>query len=123
MRGLLYRPDRGTKPPTRLPARAVDPADGWCDDPRDPAYNRAVTLPHAARAEPLWRADEIYDLVVTLGYNDDPPAPHAGSAIFLHLARPGYPPTEGCVALARADLLAVLAEADAGSRVVVYAPG
>jgi L,D-peptidoglycan transpeptidase YkuD (ErfK/YbiS/YcfS/YnhG family) len=121
MRALLYRPDRGAAPPSRLPARAIDRAEGWCDDPGDPAYNRPVALPHGARAEALWRADAIYDLVVPLGYNDDPPVPGAGSAIFLHLARPDYAPTEGCVALARADLLIVLAEADMGSRVVVSA--
>ena len=49
-----------------------------------------------------------------LGHNDDPVVPGAGSAIFLHLARPGYDPTEGCVALARADLEALLAEAQPG---------
>ena len=32
-----------------------------------------------------------------------------GSAIFLHLARPDFAPTEGCVALAERDLRAVLA--------------
>jgi L,D-peptidoglycan transpeptidase YkuD (ErfK/YbiS/YcfS/YnhG family) len=123
MRSLLYRPDRGAAPPSRLPARTIGRADGWCDDPDDPAYNRPVALPHAGRAEALWRADELYDLVVPLGYNDDPPRLGAGSAIFLHLARPDYAPTEGCVALARADLLAVLVDADTNSRVVVSAAG
>jgi L,D-peptidoglycan transpeptidase YkuD (ErfK/YbiS/YcfS/YnhG family) len=52
--------------------------------------------------------------VVVLGHNDDPPVPGAGSAIFLHLAKPGYAPTEGCVALARADLETVLAQARPG---------
>ena len=62
----------------------------------------------------MWRDDDLYDLVVILGHNDDPVVPGAGSAIFLHLARPGYDPTEGCVALARADLEALLAEAQPG---------
>jgi L,D-peptidoglycan transpeptidase YkuD (ErfK/YbiS/YcfS/YnhG family) len=56
---------------------------------------------------------------VPLGYNDDPVVPGAGSAIFLHVARPDYAPTEGCVALAQADLLRVLAGADATARVIV----
>jgi L,D-peptidoglycan transpeptidase YkuD (ErfK/YbiS/YcfS/YnhG family) len=43
-----------------------------------------------------------------------------GSAIFLHLARPDYAPTEGCVALAEPDLRAVLA---AGLRSVLVSPG
>jgi L,D-peptidoglycan transpeptidase YkuD (ErfK/YbiS/YcfS/YnhG family) len=37
-----------------------------------------------------------------------------GSAIFLHVARPDYAPTEGCVAVAREDLLALLAQARPG---------
>jgi L,D-peptidoglycan transpeptidase YkuD (ErfK/YbiS/YcfS/YnhG family) len=45
---------------------------------------------------------------VVLGHNDDPVVPGMGSAIFLHVARPDYGPTEGCVALARPDLLALV---------------
>lgn len=122
LRRVLYRPDRLAPPATRLPAAALQPQDGWCDAPADPAYNRPVRLPYAARAEPLWRADALYDLLVVLGYNDDPVVPGRGSAIFLHIAAPGFAPTEGCVALARADLLAGLAAADGTSRVVVAAP-
>lgn len=123
MRRLLYRPDRFARPATRLAATPITAADGWCDDPADPLYNRPVRLPHSARAEALWRQDQLYDLIVPLGYNDDPVVPGAGSAIFLHVARPDYAPTEGCVALAAADLLLVLAGADPASRVIVTAPG
>src|SRR6185437_16550486 len=107
---------REAPPPTLLPLRPLDPADGWCDAPGDAAYNRLVRRPYAASAEPLWRADALYDLLIVLGYNDAPAMPGRGSAIFLHLAAGDYAPTEGCVALARADLLAVLAEADATCR-------
>jgi hypothetical protein len=101
---------------------AAAPQDGWCDDPAAAAYNRPVRLPYAASAERLWREDGIYDLIVPLGYNDDPVVPGAGSAIFLHVAHPDYAPTEGCVALAPADLMRVLGSADTGSRVVVHGP-
>ena len=60
----------------------------------------------------MWRADGLYDLVVILGHNDAPVVPGAGSAIFMHVASPGYGPTEGCVALARDDLVALLVELD-----------
>jgi len=119
MRRVLYRPDREPPPATALPLAPIDPADGWCDDPADAAYNRPVRLPYHARAEMLWRADGVYDLVVVLGHNDAPVVAGRGSAIFLHLARADFAPTAGCIALARADLARVLAEADAGSRVVV----
>lgn len=114
LRRLLYRPDKGPPPPTALPIEAIRPDDGWCDAPLDPAYNRPVTLPYPASAERMWRDDGLYDLVVVVGHNDDPVVPGAGSAIFLHLAKPDYAPTEGCVALAREDLEALLAQARPG---------
>ena len=114
IRRVLYRPDKGPPPATALPLQPMAPNDGWCDAPGDPAYNRPVALPYAASAEHLWRDDELYDRVVVLAHNDDPPVPGLGSCIFLHVARPGYGPTEGCVALARDDLDALLALAQPG---------
>ncbi len=119
MRRLLYRPDRGPAPATRLPSVVIAPSDGWCDDPTDRAYNRAVSLPYPASAEALWREDSLYDLVVVLSHNDAPVVAGAGSAIFLHIAAPGYAPTEGCVALSRADLEAVLARAGPGDALAI----
>lgn len=122
MREVRYRPDVYPQgPKTALPIRATRPDDGWCDAPGDPNYNRPVTLPYLASAERMWRDDAVYDLVVILGHNDDPPVPGLGSAIFMHLARDGYPGTEGCVALAREDLEAVLAAARPGDAVEIVA--
>jgi L,D-peptidoglycan transpeptidase YkuD (ErfK/YbiS/YcfS/YnhG family) len=118
LRRLLYRPDRLERPPTGLPVLALTPRDGWCDAADDPLYNRPVRLPYPARHERLWLSDAIYDLIVVLGYNDDPVRPGAGSAVFLHLARPDYAPTAGCIALVRADLVALLAQAGPGDAVV-----
>ena len=108
LRHVLYRADRVARPDCGLPIAEIAPDDGWCDDPAHPAYNRPVKKPFAASHEAMWRADQLYDVVVVLGHNDDPPVPGAGSAIFLHVAKPGYQPTEGCVALALPDLLSLL---------------
>lgn len=121
LRRLLYRADRLSPPHSVLPAAPVTPLDGWCDDPADPAYNRPVILPFAASHEKLWRDDGVYDLVVVLGHNDAPPVPGLGSAIFLHVARPDYAPTEGCVALALPDLLDLLAMVRADTHLTVLA--
>lgn len=115
LRRLHYRTDRGSAPPTALPSRAIGRLDGWCDDPGDPAYNRLVQLPYPARHEKMWREDRVYDLVVELGYNDNPVVPGKGSAVFLHIARPDYAPTEGCVALAAPDLRRLLARCGPGT--------
>ena len=122
LRRVHYRADRLERPETALRVRAIAPADGWCDDPADPAYNRLVSLPHAAGAERLWRDDQLYDLLVELGYNDDPVVPGKGSAIFLHLAREDFGPTEGCIALEREVLLSLLPRLDAASMVTVQSP-
>lgn len=118
-RGLLYRADRLARPDTGLAAQVIKPSDGWCDDPTDSAYNLAVTLPHGAGAERLWRDDHLYDLVVIMGHNDNPVVRGLGSAIFMHVAGPAYGPTEGCVALAREDLLAVLRKLDTNSEILI----
>jgi len=119
VRRLLYRPDKGPAPATALPARAIAPDDGWSDDPAQAAYNTQIKLPHAGSHERLWRDDDLYDLVLVLGHNDDPPRPGLGSAIFLHVAKPAYAPTEGCVALAREDVEALVAAARPGDAVEI----
>jgi L,D-peptidoglycan transpeptidase YkuD (ErfK/YbiS/YcfS/YnhG family) len=42
-----------------------------------------------------------------------------GSAIFVHLARPGFTPTDGCIALSRRDLTMLLAVLSPRSAIVV----
>lgn len=118
LRRLYYRPDRlEIAPQSSLPAEALTPELGWCDDPGDSAYNTLVKRPYPGRHELLWREDRLYDIVGVMGYNDDPPYPGRGSAIFLHLARDDYGPTEGCVALALPHLLDYLRAAGPGSEV------
>lgn len=122
---VLYRADRIVRPRTSLPTQPIREGDGWCDDPADPNYNRQIRRPpqrggkETPSAESLMRKDALYDLVLVLGYNDRPRIKNRGSAIFAHLARPGYTPTDGCIALSRRDLLAVLAEASPTTALVV----
>jgi L,D-peptidoglycan transpeptidase YkuD (ErfK/YbiS/YcfS/YnhG family) len=92
-----------------LGVRAIRPADGWCDARSDRNYNRAVQLPYPASSEALWRDDRLYDLVVVLSHNERPRIQGRGSAIFIHIARPSFTPTEGCVALRADHLRQVLA--------------
>ena len=108
LRRVLYRADRVARPRAAVPVTLLAPNDAWCDDPADARYNRLIRLPYPARHEVLWRGDALYDVIGVLGWNDDPPVRDRGSAIFLHLARPDRAPTEGCIALALPDLLAVL---------------
>jgi L,D-peptidoglycan transpeptidase YkuD (ErfK/YbiS/YcfS/YnhG family) len=119
IRRVLYRADRLERPQTSLAVAMIMPGDGWCDAPSDPRYNKPVTLPCAASAEKMWREDPLYDVVAVLGFNDEPVAAGLGSAIFLHVAREDYAPTEGCVALALPDLLQALAQFAPGNVVEI----
>lgn len=113
IRAVLFRIGRAAPPAgLRLPWRWVHAADGWSDDVSDPGYNRPVRLPHGFSAETLVRDDMLYDIIVILGHNDDPPVPGKGSAIFFHLWDEAKPidkrSTEGCVAISRAAMLDLL---------------
>ena len=97
----FYRADHGPRPRTGLRLRPIRPGDGWSDDVRDRRYNRLVPLPCPTGHERMWREDHLYDVVVDIAWNRGPIVKGRGSAIFLHLARPGFLPTEGCVAVDR----------------------
>jgi L,D-peptidoglycan transpeptidase YkuD (ErfK/YbiS/YcfS/YnhG family) len=117
----FYRPDRIPPPHTDLPMVALRPSHGWVDDPADPNYNRLVDLPYKGHHEEMWLADHLYDIVVVIGYNTDPIVPGAGSAIFLHVARPDFSPTAGCIAVPREVLEPLLGLLGPGSTITIRA--
>ncbi|TVR08086.1 MAG: L,D-transpeptidase catalytic domain protein [Salinarimonadaceae bacterium] len=138
--GIFHRPDKGPRPRTVLPTRPIAMRDGWCDAPRHRLYNRLVRLPFDASHEEMWRSDDMYDLVLDIGWNrgrgrERPFAPQRGrpraapsprkplkgmgSAIFMHLARPGYSPTAGCVALDGAALRRLVPRIGPRTRLVI----
>lgn len=106
---LWWRPDAGVRPRTVLPVRRIHPGDGWCEDPRDRRYNQPIRLRDGAPGDRLWRSDPLYDLVVEIDHNRRPCVKGRGSAIFIHVARPGLAATAGCVALPAATLRRLLA--------------
>jgi L,D-peptidoglycan transpeptidase YkuD (ErfK/YbiS/YcfS/YnhG family) len=108
LRRVLYRSDRLSEPQTCLKVEEITKTQGWCDDPTHEMYNQAVELPFAGSHEELWRDDHIYDIIVVLGHNDNPPVAGLGSAIFFHLARTAFQPTQGCVAVTLQTMLEIL---------------
>ena len=126
LREVRYRPDRFSAAPTTrgLSVIATRKSDGWCDAQGDVAYNKLVQLPYPASAEKMWRDDGLYDVLAVIGYNDSPPVPGRGSAIFLHCARElgngKLGPTVGCVSLRKADVLAVIAECTASTAIRIH---
>lgn len=119
IRKIFYRADKIKKPISPFKTIALSQNDGWCDEINDQKYNQFIKLPYSASHENLWREDDLYDIIVVLGYNDNPPVPGKGSAIFIHIARPAFTPTAGCIALAYNDLVEVLKNCDSDTNVCV----
>ena len=119
LRRVLYRPDRLSRPRSGLPVHALRSEWGWCDDPVHERYNTLIKLPFSASHENLWRSDGLYDLVITIGYNDEPIKRGKGSAIFLHVAAPQYEPTQGCIALALPHLQIVVSALKPSTTLIV----
>ena len=115
----FYRPDRMGPPHSGLLVRALSPRDAWVDDPADHNYNRLVSLPYPAHTEQMWLEDAVYDLLVVIGYNMDPVVPGMGSAIFLHIARPDFTPTAGCIAVEKDVLVRLMPLLGLGSTITV----
>lgn len=118
----LYRADRLPTPKSDLTFQAIQQSDGWCDDPKDPAYNRFIRLPYAASHENLWREDGAYDIILVISHNDSPPKPGLGSAVFIHIAQPDDRETMGCVALTPEVMARLLPRLQTGMKVRFTSP-
>ncbi len=119
LKRLWWRADRHSRPLTALPIRRIRKDDGWCEDPDDRHYNQPVKVPPGSTADRLARADSLYDFVIELDHNTRPRVAGRGSAVFIHVARPGLAPTAGCVALESARLRLLLARLGPGTRIMV----
>ena len=105
---LWWRADREPRPVTRLPVRRIAPDDAWNEDPADRRYNRPVKLAPGGTADRLRRDDQLYDFIIEIDHNARPRVAGRGSAVFIHIARPGLAPTAGCVAMPKPQLRRLL---------------
>jgi L,D-peptidoglycan transpeptidase YkuD (ErfK/YbiS/YcfS/YnhG family) len=119
LKRLWWRNDRLAKPRTLLPLRRIGTADGWCEDPRDRRYNQPIRLGAGHPGDRLKRADHLYDLIVELDHNTRPRIAGRGSAVFVHIARPGFAPTAGCVALTAPALRRLVARLGPRTRITI----
>jgi L,D-peptidoglycan transpeptidase YkuD (ErfK/YbiS/YcfS/YnhG family) len=116
---LWWRADRLPHPPTLLPAKPICPDDAWIEDPKDRRYNNHVKRRPDELGDRLWRKDRLYDLVIELDHNTRPRIAGRGSAVFVHIARPGFGPTAGCVALELPRLHWLLSRIGRKTRIVI----
>lgn len=93
---------------TSLPMTPIDASMLWCDAPAHARYNRPVSTPFSPSHEEMRRQDGLYDVCLVMDWNITSRRRNLGSAIFFHCAKPGYPPTQGCVAISLADMRRLL---------------
>lgn len=100
-------------PGTALPYHQTAPNDWWVSDVNAPTYNTLQVCPEAscpfntAVSEHLYYETPYYDYAVVMDVNRWPAVPGGGSAFFLHVS-PDHEPTDGCVAIDRASLVAIM---------------
>ena len=119
LRSGFIRRDRLSPPMNRLGLRPSRADLGWSDDSAAANYNRPLRLPTAERHEALMRADALYDVVIVLDYNIRPRIRSRGSAIFFHLVEGQGNPTQGCVAISRADMRRLLPRLSRKVRMII----
>src|SRR5436309_15587512 len=119
LRQLWWRADRSARPPTLLPARPIDRAVAWCEDPGDRRYNQPFRRSANEPGDRLWRDDRLYDVIIEIDHNTRPRVARRGSAVFLHVARPDRSPTTGCIAFAARDLRRLLARLGPNTRILI----
>jgi L,D-peptidoglycan transpeptidase YkuD (ErfK/YbiS/YcfS/YnhG family) len=116
---LWWRADRHPQPQTYLPARPIQPEDAWCEDPADRRYNQPIRLIQGQPGDRLMRQDHLYDFIVEIDHNFSPRIAGRGSAVFLHLARPNFSPTAGCVSMTKSAMLRLLRRMGPETKIII----
>ena len=105
---LYYRKDRIKLHKCKIKKKIIKKNMGWCNDSKSIKYNKEINLPYKYSSEKLYKKENVYDLFLIIKYNTNPVIKKKGSAIFLHIAKKNYKPTQGCVAISKKDFLKIL---------------
>ena len=116
---IYYRKDKLGEMIFQIPFAIITENDGWCDDPKSKLYNQHIQFPFDASAEKLFRDDDLYDLLCVINHNTDPIVPGRGSAIFLHISKPNFEGTEGCVAIEKENIIELAKKIDVRTKLII----
>jgi len=116
---IYYRKDKLGEIIFKMPCAVIEKNDGWCDDPKNKLYNQHIQFPFDASAERLFRDDDLYDLLCVINHNTDPVIPGKGSAIFLHISKPNFEGTEGCIAIEKENIIELAKKIDLTTKLII----
>ena len=117
---ILYRKDRISNLKTTIKKIVIKKKMGWCDDPNSNYYNKIINYPFKYSSEKLWRKENIYDVVIVIDYNLNPVIKNKGSAIFLHIVKKKYQPTNGCVAVSKKNIKLIASQINKKTKLKIY---
>ena len=117
---ILYRKDRVIDLKTRLKKVIINKKLGWCDDPNSSYYNKIINYPYKHSSEKLWRKENVYDIIIVIDYNLNPIVKNKGSAIFLHIAKRKYKPTNGCIAVSKKNIKLIVSKINKKTKLKIY---
>ena len=118
-RSVFYRKDKLVNFKSSLKKRVIKKNMGWCDDPSSKFYNKLIKFPFKKKAERMWLKSNMYDVILVINYNLKPIIKNRGSAIFLHIAKREYLPTEGCVAVSKKDIFFLINKIKTKTKLII----
>ena len=119
LKRLWWRADRDPRPATALPVRRIGATDAWCEDPDDRRYNQPIRIPPGKPGDRLHRDDQLYDFIIEIDHNARPRVARRGSAVFIHVARPDFSASAGCVTMPKGRLRGLLRKLRPGTRIII----
>ena len=117
---ILYRKDRIFNLKTKLKKIIIKKNMGWCDDSNSIYYNKIINNLTKYKSEKLWRKENVYDIIIIIDYNLNPVVKNKGSAIFLHIAKKKYKPTNGCIAVSKKDIKLIASKISKKTKLKIY---
>ena len=116
---LFYKKKEINKIKTGIPKTEIKKNFAWCTDSKNKEYNSLISKPIGCEYEDLFRKDNLYDIVIVLNFNYTLPIKYKGSAIFIYCSETKTKFTEGCIAMAKKDLLELLPYMTLSSSVII----
>jgi L,D-peptidoglycan transpeptidase YkuD (ErfK/YbiS/YcfS/YnhG family) len=120
LKKVFYKKKELSKIQTRMPKTEIKKNFAWCTDSNNKRYNSLISKPMGCDYEDMFRKDSLYDIVIVLDFNYTSPIKYKGSAIFLHCSENKTKFTEGCIAMAKKDLLELIPHITLSSSLIIY---